>query len=306
MGDTIIPAEEPEWRQIRAQCQALLARTKDLRIAQLLLRALLQTESLPGLSAGIQVLRGLLERYWESVYPVLDPAEDNDPTERMNVLASLTDRAELLNPLHDASLIHSKVFGSLSLHDLEIAEGKAKPRPGVEPPDPAMVTAALRDCDVEQLGAYSDAAATALDDLRSLGELLTDRVEGGAIPNLAPLLGLLSTIHTTLQTRLDQLPPVGAEDAAPSSAAVPDQPTVAATAVPLTGAATVASRDDVVRVLDALCDYYRQNEPSSPVPLLLKRARRLATKDFVDIMRDLVPEAMDKVAVIKGPEEDDQ
>jgi type VI secretion system protein ImpA len=55
-----------------------------------------------------------------------------------------------------------------------------------------------------------------------------------------------------------------------------------------------------------LCDYYRQNEPSSPVPLLLKRARRLATKDFVDIMRDLVPEAMDKVAVIKGPEEDDQ
>jgi type VI secretion system protein ImpA len=60
----------------------------------------------------------------------------------------------------------------------------------------------------------------------------------------------------------------------------------------------------VVRTLDRICGYYARNEPSSPIPLLLRRARRLVTMDFVDIVRDLAPDALAQVEALRGTEHD--
>jgi type VI secretion system protein ImpA len=305
MGGATVPAEEPDWRQVQAMCAEILVRSKDLRIAHLLLRALVRTASLPGLDAGIQLLIGLIERYWDSLYPALDPADDNDPTERMNLLASLTDPANMLSPLRDAPLLDSKVFGRLSLRDIEVAEGKARPKEGEQPLDPAAVNAAFMDCDLEQLAAYTKAASSALEQMRVLGESLAERIERSDIPNLDPFLELLGTIQATLQARLAERQPSGAVSEEADDVVAGDHPAPTPAGVGHHDPTRIGSREDVVRVLDALCEYYRRNEPSSPVPLLLQRARRLATKDFLDIMRDLVPEAMDKLASIKGPDTDE-
>jgi type VI secretion system protein ImpA len=64
----------------------------------------------------------------------------------------------------------------------------------------------------------------------------------------------------------------------------------------------IRSRADVVRTLDALCDYYARNEPSSPVPMLLTRAKRLVDKGFMEIMRDLAPAGVSEAELIAGPE----
>jgi type VI secretion system protein ImpA len=57
----------------------------------------------------------------------------------------------------------------------------------------------------------------------------------------------------------------------------------------------------VIRVLDKICDYYQQCEPSSPVPLLLNRARKLVRKNFMEIIQDLTPEAIHQIEIISGP-----
>jgi type VI secretion system protein ImpA len=302
MGGATVPAEEPDWRRVQAMCVDILRRSKDLRVSQLLLRALVRTASLPGLNAGIQLLVGLIDRYWDSLYPALDSADNNDPTERMNLLASLTDPTDMLTPMRDAPLLDSKVFGRLSLRDIEVAEGKARPNADEQPLEPATVNAAFMDCDLEQLAAYTNAASSALEQMRALGNTLANRVDRADIPNFDPFLELLSTIATTLQARLAERQPSAATAGDAESAAAGEQSASSPTRVAQHDPTHIASREDVVRVLDALCDYYRRNEPSSPVPLLLQRARRLATKDFLDIMRDLVPEAMDKVDIIKGPD----
>ncbi|MFO1156846.1 MAG: hypothetical protein U1E43_08825 [Rhodospirillales bacterium] len=68
----------------------------------------------------------------------------------------------------------------------------------------------------------------------------------------------------------------------------------------LTMPAEVASRDDVVRLLDRICAYYERYEPSSPVPLLLARARRWVFKDFIDVLRDIAPDAVAQAEAIRG------
>ena len=63
----------------------------------------------------------------------------------------------------------------------------------------------------------------------------------------------------------------------------------------------MTSRADVVRMLDKINQYYQQYEPSSPVPLLLERAKRLVPKNFFEIMEDLAPDGLTQLLVVSGP-----
>ena len=60
-------------------------------------------------------------------------------------------------------------------------------------------------------------------------------------------------------------------------------------------------RQQVVQLLELACNYYARYEPSSPVPLLLQRAKRLVDLDFLGIVADLSPETLDKVVFAATP-----
>src|ERR1700738_172218 len=81
--------EPPNWLQVRERCFELLGRSKHLRVVLTLIAELIRLEGFAGFRDGLDLLRKLLERYWQSVYPRLDPEDHNDPTERINIVASL-------------------------------------------------------------------------------------------------------------------------------------------------------------------------------------------------------------------------
>ena len=58
-------------------------------------------------------------------------------------------------------------------------------------------------------------------------------------------------------------------------------------------------------MLDKICQYYSRSEPSSPVPLLLRRAQRLAAMDFMAIINDMSPDAVAVVRTITGEKAED-
>ena len=64
--------------------------------------------------------------------------------------------------------------------------------------------------------------------------------------------------------------------------------------------AAVNNRADVVRLIDNICEYYTTQEPSSPIPLLLRRAQRLVEKSFMEILEDIVPTSLDQVKIVSG------
>jgi type VI secretion system protein ImpA len=117
---------------------------------------------------------------------------------------------------------------------------------------------------------------------------------GDLAPDLKPLVVDLSEIRRVLNEKLAARGvPTGALDADPVTPA-------GGGAAFTTG--EIVSRDDVARVLDRLCDYYRKHEPSSPIPLLLQRAKRLISKDFLEIIRDLAPSGAAEAESIGGVE----
>jgi type VI secretion system protein ImpA len=62
----------------------------------------------------------------------------------------------------------------------------------------------------------------------------------------------------------------------------------------------VTSREEVAALFEHICDYYQHCEPSSPMPLLLQRCKRLVSASFLDIVRDLAPDAVSQVEILRG------
>ena len=75
-------------------------------------------------------------------------------------------------------------------------------------------------------------------------------------------------------------------------------------AVSLAALTSVSTRADALRLLDLVADYYQRYEPSSPLPFLLDRARRLADKNFLDILRDMAPEGLGQAQTVIGTREE--
>jgi type VI secretion system protein ImpA len=51
----------------------------------------------------------------------------------------------------------------------------------------------------------------------------------------------------------------------------------------------VTNRPQAIALLDLVHRYFRRSEPSSPVPMLCDRARALAERDFMGVLRDVLP-----------------
>jgi type VI secretion system protein ImpA len=89
---------------------------------------------------------------------------------------------------------------------------------------------------------------------------------------------------------------------APTATAAPVEGS--AMAVPNGALGPATTREDVVRALNFVLEYYRANEPSSPVPLLVGRAKRLVTMSFLEAMKDLAPGGLKELQAVAGTTEE--
>jgi type VI secretion system protein ImpA len=292
-GNTLIPAEEPEWGVVRTQAEALFPRTKDLRVATLLARAWVRTEGYDGLKPGLQLLAGLVERYWEPVHPRLDPDDGHDPVMRINALAPLGDSAGLVRDVRDAVIVRARGQAALLVRDVEIALGKLPPKAGAEPMPQPMVEAMLAEAGVERLSHVVETFQA----LKTLTQLLNDVVGSDRAPDLKPLAApvlAMSLIAQRVRTVIGGDPAVAGDAAAGDAAAEGGAPAVK----PARG--EITCRQDAILMLDKIIAYLEHAEPANPAPLLLKRAYRLMTMSFVDIIKDLAPESLAKIEAIAG------
>jgi type VI secretion system protein ImpA len=306
-GDTVVPAEEPDWLDVQRKALALLDRTKDLRVVIPLIWALARTQGWTGFRDGLALLRGLLESYWDTIHPQLDPEDDNDPTLRVNTIAALIDPDRMLGGLRNAPLAQSRAFGRFCLRDVQVASGELPPTGDGEPPESQAIEAAFMEVDVEDLQGTANAVSQSIELLAGIESLLLERVGPTQAPDLEPLNTVLKAAQKVLADPISKR--VGAPAAGNAfeqdDAVVTEGQTAGSGAVVPAAVGAIRTREDVIRVLDSICDYYGRYEPSSPVPILLRRARRLVAKDFMEILRDLAPDGVSQLEMIRGPNADE-
>lgn len=305
MGDSVQAAEPPQWRVIEQSSNALLQRSKDLRITHFLLQSSLAQDGFAGLASSLTLIRELLASYWADLYPLLDADDDNDPTVRVNALAGLACDTNV-RLLRESILTRSRAFGPVSLRAALNASGMQSFNDESLGAD--TLRAALQDSDAEQLAAVSTALHEARDAAEAIERFVNEQVGSAQGVDLTALKQpLRQALHI-----LGEYAPGSSETAVTESSETGGVVELSGTAEapkPARGSGPVISgaisnRDDVIQSLDRLLAYYASHEPSSPLPVLLNRARQLVQADFATIVRNLIPDGMSQFENLRGPDAD--
>lgn len=294
------PAVDADWKAVRGRCLEVLAVSRDLRVASILCAALLRTDGLPGFRDGIALMRGLVEQLWPSVHPQYDAAGGEDAYERVNPFQNLAapvgtdgDILKVRRTLRRVPLVKAPRAGAITLAHHLLAKGtEAWPADLGAPPSPALADAAKQEAAVEEWSAVGVSAAGAAADLEAVVAFFKEKAGASTFPSMAPLVKDLKLIA-------EWLAPPGAVAAVAAGAEAEDGGGAAAGF-----GGTVRSRQEVELALEAVIAYYKAHEPSSPIPYLLLRTKRLVGMNFMELITELTPESRDKILGLTGPTED--
>lgn len=286
----------PDWRSVLGRTQSLFERTRDLRVALYWTRARVRLDGAAALSEGLRLAQGLLERYWDDLHP---RPEDGDAYARVNALADTAKSQGLLGDLREALVVSDRSIGELRGRDIEVALGLIDPRIGEAPPSRGALEQMLGEAAANRPGLRAFPGAV-LERLQGLQKLMRDRVGYAAAPELDPLrqvfAGLAQMMAATDGAGSGQGDASGAADGADTGSDA--TPRRAARAGGL--GAAIDTRADALRAIDLVCEYLERTEPTNPAQLMLRRARKLVNKNFVELVRELAPDALGEVAKVMG------
>ncbi|MBM3744382.1 MAG: type VI secretion system protein TssA [Acidobacteria bacterium] len=285
--------KKADWPKTVKLCGEVLAtQSKDMQVAAWLTEASLRLEGYPGLQGGLELLRGLLERFWDTLYPEI---EDGDLELRATPLEWVGTRLE--EALRRVTLTSSGLdwFAYRKSRDIgyeeEAAANEAKRQNREEAIQAKIPTA--EDFDAAVLATpdqfFKDRTAQldgCLGALKALDELCEQKF-GDVAPSLSAMRKTLEDVKQTVHM-------LAAKKGAPAAAAVVEEaeagglevvgeegaPAVQEAYAPARPARRKAltpepadSDDAVARILVA-ARFLRQQDAYSPVPYLLLRGLR--------------------------------
>ena len=270
-----------EWARIRADALDGLTKSKDLRLLAYLGTASLRTDGLPAYAGVLTTASQWLETYWPQVYPLLD----EDAIARRNALNCLADPMAVIDRIWRLPLVASRQHGRYSLRDIEIARGQAAAGPLEAKPDEAAILSAFAELSLDDLTALDASIGAGSAALTSIDAKM--RGEGGpeVAPDFAPLVTQFAKLNRVCEEQLSARGALAGEAGA-------DGTEGGASGQAGFRGGVINSRADAIRAMDAVAEYFRRNEPSSPIPLFVDRAKRLVAKDFLEVLADIAPDAL--------------
>jgi len=294
-------AEPPDWRAVRSLAEDLNNRTRDLRVANLWLRARLRLEGFAVLAPGLRVFEQLLTRWWDELHPRPD---DGDAYARVNLLGELSSLDSTLGDIRASLVLDDRGIGQISVRDIEIAMGDLAPRDDESTPSRGQIESMLADAvaDNPQVNTQASEALAALD---ALVECLSTRLGYGEQPDFSALRTMLDSVAAVSPSPAStdaasddlagMLNDLGIEDGGDGESAAPTRRGRGGG-----GLGTIESRADAVRAIDLVCAYLEKNEPTNPAANLLRRAQRLIDRNFLQLVREFAPDAVNEVARMLG------
>jgi len=308
-GSTLIAAKPPDWLVVEPLASELATETRDLRLGVLLVEAATHHTGIAGLAESMELLQSWVCQLWESIHPQLDPEDELDPFIRINSLARLCEPERLPAQLMAMPLVEVPPHTKVTLHDYECLREKRTTKTtdgSTAYLSRQEIDAAFRAVDLGRLRTTYAACQRAEQALSTIVGFVQEKAGESAWDAsllMQYILKCSDLIREQLRNRFSVADSVVTEvasgqplDASASqwAARLIDHSVLSLSQL------RVESREDAAQVLETVIRFFESQEPSSPVPLLLKRARRLINQDFVEILRDLAPDGLRQAQSLTG------
>jgi type VI secretion system ImpA family protein len=315
MGESRVDGRGPDWKKLSKNCAELWKKTRDLRVAAHLVVAEAAMGGLSELVSGFRLLNVLVRDLWDVFYPLLDADDDDNPVERLNILTMLSPDAGSINDpvmflirFRETKLIPSLKY---TIKDLLIALNELKTA-GNTSPDERLLRAELMNAPLAEVQAQADCAHEALELIKTFCAEMDGKMKGGYIVNMDALIHEISRLSKFFDDHLNTFNAPAPSEAGASTAAVAGAASVVEhppSASAPQAAVSLLSFQPATRAEALLClrkgaEYFEKQEPNSPIPLLVNRALRFSEMSFIDLIQDIVPDAVSRGREILGIKEE--
>lgn len=307
------PSIPMEWQTVlRLAPQVLAAKSKDLEVVAWLVEALVRLHGFAGLRDGFRLAHGFVRDFWDGLYPT--PDEDGIATRVAPLVGLNGGEAEgtLAAPIALAPITEEGEHGTFGLW--RYSRVRELQRTGNDAGAAAVGTVdqfenTVRATSPEFFRCLVGDVDAALEHFAQLTAVLDEKC-GAESPPSSALRGTLQearqTIVHVMSTIAGVMPDadVAGEPAAadgPAAAAEP-QAAVAAASRPAAAAGEIRTREDAFRVLSRAADWFRDNEPHSPLSSLLYQAVRWGKLPLRQLIEELIPDsgARDHFGLLTG------
>lgn len=303
-GNFVGSADPINWGDIDRDCRRLMLRTKDIRIVVLFIRCRTRLAGAEGFSEGMQLLASLLETYPDTVHPQLAVDSDRDAALeiRANALQALIDSDGLLSDLREVAFGKTSI-ARLQVRDVERAFARPRPVDALSQDSVTQQLTALRERDPDSLLGF-DRAMFNFTAIAVWSEL---HLEAFA-PDLSALSKLLEPLAQSLDSQsfesdseagaasddvtVADAPEIQNEVVAPNEPFAAAAEPVGAAPVARTARAPMTGRQAALDHIREARAWFEAHEPSSPIPVLLKRAEHFVGARYAQIVQAIPPELL--------------
>jgi len=294
VGDSVIAAQEPDWRSVLKSGMALCNETRDLRVAAILTHAAVELHGLRGFADGLGLILDWLTYHWQSLHPALEIDGEYDPLMRSNALAYLYAPHACFKAVRKTCLLQSRV-GDVPI---SVAEDLLN---GISSNDDAVVNT------LEQLSQLirneqelNQQAFTALREakqhLLAIQALWQNQLEAEYWPDFDELTNLFKRLDQLLDSSSVQQSMPTDFSQTMSSTSAPAQQVSTTLAWPT----SIDNRSEAFKGLVLIRQYFERHEPSHPASLLIQRIEKLQGLDFAQIIAELTPDGIGQLEQISG------
>jgi type VI secretion system protein ImpA len=318
-GEWERPLKKADWSLVASLCsQTLSERSKDLQIAAWLSEAWIHLYQVDGLRAGVRLIQGLLDIYWEGVHP--RQSEDGDFDARVAPLAWMNESIPLTLRLHVGLLPWPDRKPSyITLEDWTkaplVAPSKSdddndnEPNPAATPSrDELMLMGATTAA--PQLLQLRESLALAMTEWKAFDAMVDERLskEAPSLSRVAETLGLIDRAITSLLSNRQTVSATNSRTASEQAVdtdrhadaienadepamkpAVPSEDFVD----PRLATGPIRSRADAYRQLEGIANFLQSIEPHSPTPYLIRRAVSWGRMPLPELMQEVLREEGD-------------
>jgi type VI secretion system protein ImpA len=296
-GNFVGSPEPVNWSDIDRDCRRLMLRSKDIRLAVLFTRCRARLTGAAGLGEGLALLAHWLDLYPDAIHPQLAVDSDREAALeiRANAIQGLTDTDGLLADLREIALTRSTA-ARLQVRDVERAFARPHPADALAP---ESVTRQLDDLQVQNpallsgfghalvsLEAVEKWNAAHLEafapDLSALGRLLRLLVRSAEPPAGEDAESDETIVGNACASDADETSEASGPTGPGISILLADQePAGRSTSAPL------ADRHSALEQIRQARLWFEAHEPSSPIPVLLRRAEHCVGKRYAELVQTI-------------------
>lgn len=289
---------DENWRKILELAPDILKNdSKDLEIASWYTEALIRRYGFPGLKVGFSVIRQMIEKYWDNLYPL--PDEDGIET-RVSSLTGLNgEGAEgvLIAPIRNANITDDVQPGpfnywqytqALDIQKITDENNRAEKTSKIGFNIEDIENVVANSSEQFFLDLRNDVVAC-LDDYREISRMLDEHCGNMDAPPTSNIINALeSTLGVINHVAKYKLPDESSneeefnEDGSVTNSSSTEDKGISG---------PIKNRTDAFRHLNEISDFFRRTEPHSPISYALEKAVKWGDMSLSELMRELIPDS---------------